>query len=283
MRGGRRVLTLQSNWLNPLPVLLPFLVPVGVVALVDGFFWLAVIWRRLFCTFSSSEMNVFFNSFSYSSSSRRANSAINVSEWCWTRHSSSESSSFSWPTLHVSNSIIKGGYYIPHIKEIILYILTLLMDGARQSVGHGALGRVGALMHVLAHIRRWRILQHPEPDEYIFPALNNRRVEKKPTCIRSSISLMTSSADWSGSISKSGGFCATINACKSRSDATASSSSDNVSTSWLGFYNCKKKKITRANLIGKNSIGTCLSCSCRVGKWSRRAIDFDQSIGRMFP
>ena len=183
MRGGRRVLTLQSNWLNPLPVLLPFLVPVGVVALVDGFFWLAVIWRRLFCTFSSSEMNVFFNSFSYSSSSRRANSAINVSEWCWTRHSSSESSSFSWPTLHVSNSIIKGGYYIPHIKEIILYILTLLMDGARQSVGHGTLGCVGALMHVLAHIRRWRILQHPEPDEYIFPALNNRRVEKNPPAL----------------------------------------------------------------------------------------------------
>ena len=98
-------LTLQSGWLvNPLAILLPFL-PVGVVALVVGFFWLAVIWRRLFCTFNNKEMKVFFNSFSYSNSSRRASSAIKVSEWCWTRHSNSDRSSFSWPTLHVSNSV----------------------------------------------------------------------------------------------------------------------------------------------------------------------------------
>lgn len=157
-RTRRDGLTLQSGWLvNPLPILLPFL-PVGVVALVAGFFWLAVIWRRLFCTFNSKEMKVFFNSFSYSSSSRRASSAIKVSEWCWTRHSSSDKSSFSSPTLHVSNSTNETTTIVESEtksdKRWERGGLTFLMNGVRQSVGHGAFGRVRTLMHVLAHFRR---------------------------------------------------------------------------------------------------------------------------------
>ena len=52
----------------------------GVVVVVGAFLWLAAICLRLFCTLSSSEMNVFLSSFSNSSSSRSASSAINVSE-----------------------------------------------------------------------------------------------------------------------------------------------------------------------------------------------------------
>lgn len=51
--------------------------------------------RRLFWTASSSDMNVFFSSFSYSSSSRRASSAMRVSENSRIRTSSSMKISFS--------------------------------------------------------------------------------------------------------------------------------------------------------------------------------------------
>lgn len=59
---------------------------------------------RLFCTAKSNEMNEFFNSFSSSSSSRNASSAIRVSENSLINTSSSRYNSFSCDTLNVFNS-----------------------------------------------------------------------------------------------------------------------------------------------------------------------------------
>lgn len=59
---------------------------------------------RLFCTANRREMNVFFSSFSYSSSSRSASSVMSVSENSRMSTSSSMYSSFSWPRLRSRSS-----------------------------------------------------------------------------------------------------------------------------------------------------------------------------------
>ena len=136
----------------------------GLPFLEDGttFFWPAAeIWRRLFCTLSSKEINVFFSSFSNSSSSRRASSEMSVSELCCTLHSNSERNSFSWLTPHVSSSAFTRSINKMTAKKTWQNHrnLTLVTNGIAQSARNRTFRRIRTLVHVFCSVCRYRILE----------------------------------------------------------------------------------------------------------------------------
>lgn len=175
---------------------------------------------RLFCTASNKDIKVFFNSFSYSNSSRSANSDIKVSENSRISTSSSKYNSFNWDRLKLLNSAINKKYY---------YLIKWLKNNVVLSSYKGELNTSFPFSRVSFGSLK--------------DALDDGSKEGLSSCIISSISWMTSSAVFKGSVS----WCSppNINACMSRSLATASSSelrssrsSSGDNTSWI------KKKLS---------------------------------------